>query len=85
MACTTCLVCLYSTVISHCKNTEKQALVASTKQSKLPRGQSGLFKISFCFVPATSAFVLLKWMFRKLTSVEQSTFSWISMNICFEN
>ncbi len=34
MARTTSLACLVSTVISHRKNTEKQALVVGTKQSK---------------------------------------------------
>jgi len=71
MASTTCRVCLVSTVSAGCKSTpEKQA---QNKASR-PRGHSGLPNDCLCFVPATSALVLLKLMFRKLTCVEQSTF-----------
>jgi len=62
---------------------EKQALVAGTKQSKqankadrLTRQSSlsNLFKACLlCFVSATIALVLLKWMFHKIKCVEQST------------
>jgi hypothetical protein len=68
---------------------EKQGPAVCTKQSKQASkkdellagrltGQSwlpNLFQACLlCFVPATSALVLLKWMFRKLKCVEQSIF-----------
>ncbi len=51
-----------------------------------PTGQSGLPNVYFCFVPATSTPVLLKWMFPKIARVEQSTFLrylWIWSLTCF--
>jgi hypothetical protein len=58
---------------------EKQALVAGTKQSKQankadrPTRQSDLSNLFqaclLCFVPATNAIVLLKWMFHKIICV----------------
>jgi len=63
---------------------EKQVLAAGAKQSKqadkvgkLTRRSDlpNLFQVYLlCFVPTTSALVLLKWMFYKLIFVEQSTF-----------
>jgi hypothetical protein len=71
-------------------HSEKQVLVAGTKQSKQANtgrwagqadrltGQSGppnLFQaFLLCFVQANSILVLLKWMFHKLISIEQSIF-----------
>jgi hypothetical protein len=59
MAHTTCLACLVYTV-SGCrkKRSEKQALVAGTKQSKQAKRAVMADKyVCFCFVPATSTIV----------------------------
>jgi hypothetical protein len=76
MACTVWLVLLVAATKIH---PEKQALLAGTKQSnQAERAVRAALSVSvrlLCFVPATSALVLLKWMFHKLICVEQSTFS----------
>ncbi len=75
MARTACRVCLVSTVSGCCKNSlkSKRQQQAQNKAST-PSGQSGLCNVCFCFVPATSALVLLKWLFHKLKCDGQSTF-----------
>ncbi len=69
MARTTCLVCLVSTISGHLKNTLKsKRLLAGKKQSKqADSGVRAAWDACFCFVPATSILVLLKWMFHKLS------------------
>jgi hypothetical protein len=55
MAHTASLVCQVSTVSGHRKNTENQALVAGTKQSRqAERAVRATQYICFCFVPASS-------------------------------
>jgi hypothetical protein len=73
MAHTTCLVCLVSTVSGHRKNTEKQALVAGTKQSN-PAMRAVSAAYMFVFVLCLLLAPFLKWTFHKLTCVKQSTF-----------
>jgi hypothetical protein len=83
------LVCQLNSV-SGCfrKGTQKkQALITGTKQSKQANKADGLTRwagwqgsqgclncFQACFVPTTSALLLLDWMFHKLIFVEQSTF-----------
>jgi hypothetical protein len=57
------------------KNTlNGKALVERTNKASRLRGQSGLPNVCFCFVPATSSLAWFKWLFHKLTCVEQSIF-----------